>query len=64
MVDLAQCRLRGADESDWELGRAKWRQDEEGAVGYVMRHRLQKVGFDLVFEHSWRYLKFAERESE
>ncbi|POR31108.1 Uncharacterized protein TPAR_08672 [Tolypocladium paradoxum] len=64
MVDLAQCRLRGPDESDWEWGRAKWRQDEEGAVGYVMRHRLQKVGFNLVFEHSWRYLEFAEREGE
>lgn len=62
MIDLAQCTLRREDESDMDWGRAKWTQDEEGAVGFVMKRRLGKLGFELVFNHSQRYLEFAERE--
>jgi hypothetical protein len=64
MIDFALCRFLGKDESDSEWGRAKWRQDEEGAVGMVMQLRLKKLGFDLKFEHSLRFLEWAEKESE
>ncbi|KAF2796859.1 hypothetical protein K505DRAFT_236734, partial [Melanomma pulvis-pyrius CBS 109.77] len=63
-IDFAQCRIRGKDESDLEWGRAKWTQDEEGAVGLVMQKRLAKQGFELKFEHSMRYLEWAEREED
>ncbi|CEJ93363.1 hypothetical protein VHEMI08955 [[Torrubiella] hemipterigena] len=45
MIDLGQCRVRRADESDKEWGRAKWQQDEEGAIGMGMRQRLHKIGY-------------------
>ncbi|KAK7428880.1 hypothetical protein QQZ08_004650 [Neonectria magnoliae] len=64
MIDFGQCRLRREDESDAEWGRAKWIQDEEGAVGAVMRSRLKKVGFELRFEPSWRYLSWAPGEDD
>ncbi|KAF5611152.1 uncharacterized protein FTJAE_14225 [Fusarium tjaetaba] len=64
MIDFGQCRFRREDESDAEWGRAKWRQDEEGAVGYVMKSRLKKVGFELKFEPSWRYLAWAPGEDD
>ncbi|KAK1764941.1 hypothetical protein QBC33DRAFT_593705 [Phialemonium atrogriseum] len=62
IFDLAQCRLGREDESDMDCGRAKWTQDEEGAIGFVMKRRLGKLGFELVVNHSQRYLEFAERE--
>ncbi|KAF5594391.1 hypothetical protein FPANT_4858 [Fusarium pseudoanthophilum] len=62
MIDFGQCRFRREHESDAEWGRAKWRQDEEGAVGYVMKSRLKKVGFELNFKPSWRYLAWAPGE--
>jgi hypothetical protein len=64
MIDFGQCEFRGTDESDMDWGRKKWRQDEEGAVGYVMKHRLGKLGFELLFNHSQRYLEYAEKEDE
>lgn len=64
MIDFGQCRFRREDESDAEWGRAKWRQDEEGAVGYVMKSRLKKLGFELKFEPSWRYLAWAPGEDD
>lgn len=64
MIDFGQCRLRGTEESDLDWGREKWRQDEEGAVGLVMKHKLGKLGFELVFNHSQRYLEYAEGEDE
>jgi serine/threonine protein kinase len=62
MIDFAQCRFREEDESDLHWGRAKWSQDEEGAVGAVMKARLGKIGYDLKYERSMRYLEWAERE--
>ena len=62
VIDFARCRSREETESDEERGRAKWTQDEEGAIGVVMRMELQKVGFDLQFEPSDRYTEWAERE--
>ncbi|KAF5634184.1 hypothetical protein F52700_5904 [Fusarium sp. NRRL 52700] len=64
MIDFGQCRFRRENESDSEWGRAKWRQDEEGAVGYVMKSRLKKVEFELNFEPSWRYLAWAPGEDD
>lgn len=63
MIDFGQSRVRREDESDFDWGRAKWQQDEEGAVGLVMQHRLRKLG-TISFTPSGRYLEFAEREDE
>lgn len=62
MIDFGQSRLRREDESDPEWGRVKWQQDEEGAVGLVMQHRLKKLGIEISYVNSYRYLEFAERE--
>ncbi|KFA56242.1 hypothetical protein S40293_00167 [Stachybotrys chartarum IBT 40293] len=64
MIDFGQSRLRRADEQDHEWGRAKWRQDEEGAVGLVMQHRLRKSGIRVDFQPSMRYLEFSETEDD
>lgn len=64
MIDFAQCRFRGEDESDLKWGRAKWSQDEEGAIGLVMKARLKKFGFNLKYEGSMRYLEWAEGEGD
>lgn len=64
MIDFGQCRLRREDESDAEWGRAKWIQDEEGAVGAVMRMMLRKIGFELDYRPSWRYLEWAPGEDD
>jgi serine/threonine protein kinase len=62
MIDFAQCIFRREDESDLEWGRAKWSQDEEGAIGMVMQSRLKKIGFDLKYTRSLRYLEWAEKD--
>ena len=62
MIDFGQSRLRREDESDPEWGRVEWQQDEEGAVGLVMQHRLKKVGIEIPYVPSNRYLEFAEGE--
>lgn len=59
MLDFAYCRLRSPEDSDLEWGRSKWSQDEEGAIGMVMQHRLKKLGFDLTYQPSHRYLEWA-----
>jgi len=64
IIDFGQCEFRGTDESDINWGRKKWRQDEEGAVGYIMKHRLGKLGFELLFQHSQGYLEYAEKEDD
>jgi hypothetical protein len=62
--DVGLCKFRGTDESELDWGWEKWRQDEEGAVGYVTKHRLGKFGFALLFNHSQRYLGYAEKEDK
>jgi hypothetical protein len=64
MIDLAECRFREDGESDFSWGRAKHRQDEEGAVGFVMKNRLKEVGFELEYKPSGRFLRWAESEAE
>lgn len=53
MIDFAFSRLRESNETDDEWRQAKWSQDEEGAIGYVMQGRL-KGGFE--YKPSYRYV--------
>ena len=62
MLDFGQSRVRRENQSDFDWGRAKWRQDEEGAAGLVMQHRLRKLGTAIIYEPSLRYVEFAECE--
>lgn len=64
ITDFGQCRFRRAHESDKDWGRAKWQQDEEGAIGLVMRHRLRKIGYEYEYEPSLRYLEWAPGEDD
>lgn len=65
MIDFAQCCLRASNESDQQWGRRKWQQDERGAIGMVMRHRLKTLeGFDLEYKPSERYLQWAPGEDD
>lgn len=64
VLDFAQCRLREPEESIEEWGRAKWTQDEVGAIGAVMKHRLEKIGFELSHTCSLRYLEWASHEDD
>ena len=53
VIDFAQCRFRevGQPEAAWR--HEKWRQDEEGAIGYVMAQKL-KGAFE--YKPSYRFL--------
>ncbi|KAF4976071.1 hypothetical protein FZEAL_7218 [Fusarium zealandicum] len=63
MIDFALCRFRGRDESDLEWGRAKHTKDEEGAIALRMKKLLEKEhGFDLQYQDSMRYAKWADTE--
>jgi serine/threonine protein kinase len=64
MIDFGLCIFRGQDEPDPDWGRAKYSEDEEGAVGQVMKRRLGKHGFELNYEISERYDDWAEGEEE
>lgn len=65
MLDFGQCIEREPHESDAEWGREKWRQDEEGALGLVMRGRLKRqFAYDWPFEHSLRFLPWASTEKD
>ncbi|KAI8665973.1 hypothetical protein NCS57_00820600 [Fusarium keratoplasticum] len=64
MIDFGHCRMRREGEPDQDWGRAKWFQDEEGAIGVVMRGSLAKVGFQLHYEDSGRYLEWAHDEDD
>lgn len=64
MLDFAQSRVRREDESDFDWGRAKAQQDEEGAVGMVIRHYPSKFGKQVSYTPSGRYEEFAEGEWE
>lgn len=56
MIDFALTRLRAPAESDAEWIEAKRSQDEEGAIGFVMQHRLRKIakGF-YTYKPSYHY---------
>ena len=62
MIDFGMSRFRGPDESDAEWGRAKHGEDEECAVGIVMKSVLSDHGFELPYEPSSKYYEWAETE--
>lgn len=65
MLDFGQCVERQSEESDAEWGRQKWCQDEEGAIGLVMRHRLKRdFAYDWPFHHSERFRQWAPGEDD
>lgn len=41
IIDFAQCRFREMGQSEAAWKHEKWRQDEEGAIGYVMERKLK-----------------------
>ncbi|KAI5866415.1 hypothetical protein GGS23DRAFT_550529 [Durotheca rogersii] len=64
MIDFGLARLRGRNESDRDWAKAKLNEDEEGAVGCLMKTRLVKEGFELRFERSDRYMEWADEDEE
>ena len=40
-IDFAQCKFREIGQSEVAWRHEQWRQDEEGAIGYVMAHKLK-----------------------
>lgn len=59
MLDFGVARFRREDESDSDWGRAKLTENEEGAVGLVMKKMLSHRGFELLYERSERYMEWA-----
>ena len=59
MIDFGCRKFKGKDESDRAWGKAKLTENEEGAIGAVMKKKLAMVGFDLRYERSSRYLEWA-----
>ncbi|KAL9104189.1 MAG: hypothetical protein Q9163_000841 [Psora crenata] len=53
IIDFAQCRFQEANQPEAAWRHEKWRQDEEGAIGYVMAQRL-KGAFE--YKASYRFL--------
>lgn len=64
MIDFGLARLRGRNESDRDWAKAKIEQDEEGAVGLVMKKRLAREGFELQFTMSDKYMEWAGGDDE
>lgn len=59
MIDWALSRMRDKDEGDEEWKRAKWGEDEEGAIGY---HARDKFKWNYVPTH--KYLVKADDDSQ
>lgn len=55
MIDFAHSRLRKSDEANADWIEEKRSQDEEGAVGFVMQHKLRKRGDYYKYKPSYRY---------
>ncbi|TBU42053.1 hypothetical protein BD309DRAFT_924301 [Dichomitus squalens] len=51
LIDLGLCRLRREDESEDEWIKAKWSQDEAGAVGFVLLGLVR----EFIGENVWKY---------
>ncbi|KAI1787467.1 hypothetical protein LXA43DRAFT_951217 [Ganoderma leucocontextum] len=66
LIDLGHCRLRREDESEGELVKAKWSQDEAGAAGFVALGLVRKfVGEDVwTYKESLRYYRPRDLEEE
>ena len=52
VIDFAQCRFRETDQSEADWKHEKCRQDEEGAVGFVMAHKLNGA---IEYRPSYRF---------
>lgn len=52
-IDFAQCEFREIDQSEMDWKHEKWHQDEEGAIGYVMAHKLNGA---FKYRPSYRFL--------
>lgn len=67
-VDFGLSRLPREEESEFDWGRAKWDEDEEGTIGMVMQHMLRRLGKEIEFDHSdasqMHYWDYGEGESE
>ena len=53
VIDFAQCRFRETGQSEAAWKHEKCRQDEEGAIGYVMAHKLDGA---FAYQPSYRFL--------
>lgn len=53
VIDFAQCRFRATGQSEAAWKHEKWRQDEEGAIGYGMAHKLNGA---FEYRPSYRFL--------
>lgn len=64
MLDFALSRLRSPEDSDLKWGRNKWSVDEEGSIGEVMQLELKEFGFNLKYQHSYRYMEWGCKEGD
>lgn len=62
MLDFALCEFKEPEQSEADWGRAKWNEDEEGAIGAVMRTRLAKLDFQLEYKPLHEWIEYAPRE--
>lgn len=69
LIDLSHCRKRRSDEGEEEWMRAKWSQDEEGAVGYVAQREVRdrypaEQGEVWNYKPSLRYYRPMQEEPQ
>jgi hypothetical protein len=64
MLDFGHCVMREPGKSDAEWNREKWCEDEEGAIGLIMKMRLKKIGYYWPFVHSQKFLEWAPGEDD
>ncbi|KAL6924175.1 hypothetical protein FSST1_001449 [Fusarium sambucinum] len=62
MIDFGLCRFRRPDESVAEWGMKKWNSGEDWIGGARLKTLANKVGVELHFELSLRYIEWAEKE--
>lgn len=62
IIDLAMCRLRRADESDGDWGRAKNNTLEESFADFVKKDLKRDHNFELDFNIEFKYLKYGDTE--
>ncbi|KAL8857793.1 MAG: hypothetical protein Q9178_005693 [Gyalolechia marmorata] len=53
VIDFALCRFRDEDQSEASWIHEKWKEDEEGAMGFVMAHKLKGA---VKYKPSHRFL--------
>lgn len=63
MIDFAHCLVRDK-ESKAEWGEMKWKADEEAKLGEAMREVLGRDGFELEYDRSGWFDKFAPEETD